>query len=168
MRGIEAVLLLGFIGLVGVGIWNARQWMPVRGTQAAYSAPATAAPSSASKTAEAPKKTAAKKAQPRVQRDLEVAIQDPAPAALVAPAESPKPKKPEAIVALVVPSRNDLRPGATGAQVRSKFGDPTARVTETRDGRVVEQYYYFNRDCTQVTMATLKGGVIVSSESTVP
>ena len=31
MRGIEAFLMLGFIGLVGIGVWNARQWLPDAG-----------------------------------------------------------------------------------------------------------------------------------------
>jgi hypothetical protein len=168
MRGIEAVLLLGFMGLVGVGIWNARQWMPVRGTQAAYYAPTNAAPPNGGKTADAAsRKTAAKKAQPRVKRELDEVIQASA-TNVVVPADFPKPKAAETLVASVVPTRSDLRPGATGAQIRSQFGNPTARVTETRDGHVVEQYFYFNHDCTQVTMATLKGGVIVSTESTVP
>ncbi len=168
MRGIEAVLLLGFIGLVGVGIWNAREWMPLRGTQAAYYAPTNAASPNASKTANAPsKKTAAKKSQPRVKRDFDEVIPTSATNA-VAITDAPKPKAAETLMASVVPTRNDLRPGATGAQVRSQFGNPTARVTETRDGHVVEQYFYFNHDCTQVTMATLKGGIVVSTESTVP
>ncbi len=175
MRGIEAILLLGFIGLVGVGIWNARQWMPLRGTQAAYSAPANAAPPADSKTADAHgAKTAAKKTQPRVKRDLDQATQAPATSDQASAtnnavlADPPKPKAAETLVATVVPTRNDLPAGATGVQIRSQFGDPTARVTESRDGRLVEQYYYFNRDRTQVTVATLKGGVIVSAASNLP
>jgi hypothetical protein len=177
MRGIEAVLLVGFLGLVGVGIWNARQWLPVRGTQAAYSTPTNATPPADSKTADVPggKKTA-KKSQPRVKRDLDndKIIQAPATSDQasathdVVLADPPKPKGAETFVASVVPTRNDLPAGVTGVQIRSQFGDPTARVTESRDGRLVEQYYYFNRDRTQVTVATLKSGVIVSAASTVP
>jgi hypothetical protein len=168
MRGIEAVLLLGFIGLVGVGIWNARQWLPLRGTQAAYSAPINAAPP-----APLSEKTAAKKIHPRVKRDFDRTVQASATsdqASLTnegALADPPKPQTTETLVVSVLPTRNDLHPGVTGAQIRSQFGDPTARVTKTTDGHIEEQYYYFNHDRTQVTMATLKGGVIISTESSV-
>src|SRR3984957_13844134 len=42
MRAIGALLMLGLIGLVGIGVWNARQWLPVRDTVAANSAPTVA------------------------------------------------------------------------------------------------------------------------------
>jgi hypothetical protein len=166
MRGIEAVLLAGFIGLVVIGIRNAREWLPLRGTQAAYSAPIYSTPPTHSK-AESQEKTAAKKTQPRVKRDLDRAIEVSATNNVVI-TDAPKPKATEALVLSVVPTRNDLHAGATGVQIRSQFGDPTARVTESRDGGIVEQYYYFNHDRTQVTVATLKAGVIVSAASTLP
>ena len=34
---IGAFLMLGFIGLVGFGVWNARQWLPLRDTHAVNS-----------------------------------------------------------------------------------------------------------------------------------
>jgi hypothetical protein len=173
MRGIEAILLLGFLGLVGIGIWNAREWLPLRGTQAAYSAPVKATPPAEAKMGPAGK-TAAKKSQPRVRRSFDTATDASAAddqrsaTGYVGLADLPKPHAAETLLASVVPTRNDLPTGATGVQIRSRFGDPTARVTETRDGHLVEQYYYFNRDRTQVTVATLKSGVLVSAASTVP
>jgi hypothetical protein len=64
------------------------------------------------------------------------------------------------------PKRKDLPVGITGAQVRDQYGEPTARITEVRGGRLFEHYYYFNSDRTQLTKATLESGVIVSAEST--
>ena len=164
MRGIEAALLAGFIGLVVIGIRNAREWLPLRGTQAAYSAPIYSTPPTPRKV-EPREKTAVKK--PRVRRDLDASIEASAISNVVI-TDAPKPKATEALVASAVPTRSDLHTGATGAQIRSQFGDPTARITESKDGRIVEQYYYFNHDRTQVTVATLKAGVIVSAASTLP
>jgi len=173
MRGIEALLLAGFIGLIGIGIWNARQWLPLRATQAAHSAPITSATTAASK----PSALAGRKTEPkgtRVGIKPEHVRADQASASDVASgndvvlADPSKPKTTEALVSWVVPTRKDLPVGATGVQIRSRFGDPTALVTETSDGRIVEQYYYFNRDRTQVTVATLRAGIIVSTKSTLP
>jgi len=172
MRGIEAILLVGFVGLVGTGIWNAREWLPVRGTLAAYSAPIIATPRADGKTGLVGKRVA-KKAQPRVRRALDSATEASAAGDLgsatgyVVLADPPKPKAADALLS-VVPTRNDLPAGATAAQIQSRFGVPTARVTATRDGHLVEQYYYFNGERTQVTVATLKSGVIVSAASTLP
>jgi hypothetical protein len=165
MRGMEAILLVGFAGLVGTGIWNAREWLPLRGTLAAYSAPSNTTPRADGKTGPGGK-MAAKRAQPRVRPTLDTATEASATGYVVL-ADPPKPKAADAIPS-VVPTRNDLPAGTTGDQIRSRFGDPTARITESRDGHLVEQYYYFNRDRTQVTVATLKSGVIVSASSTLP
>jgi hypothetical protein len=172
MRGMEAVLLVGFAGLVGTGMWNAREWLPLRGTLAAYSTPINPTPRTNDKTGSGGK-IAAKKVQPRERPSLDSATKASAAGDLasatghVVLADPPKPRAADALLP-VIPTRNDLPAGATGAQIRSQFGDPTARITESRDGHLVEQYYYFNRDRTQVTVATLKSGVIVSSSSTIP
>jgi hypothetical protein len=49
-------------------------------------------------------------------------------------------------------------------KIVTKHGQATARVTEMHTGRLFEHYYYFNNDRTQLTVATLKGGIIVSAE----
>jgi hypothetical protein len=64
------------------------------------------------------------------------------------------------------PFRTDFPRGATGVQIRARYGEPTARTTEIIDGHLLERYYYFNNDRTQLTMATLENGVIVSAAST--
>jgi hypothetical protein len=186
MRGIQAILLVGFIGLVGALIWNARQWLPLRGAQAVSSAP-----SAASKMAEGlagktePKKTGARNeweldsADPKVpfkELPLFCGGGEEAAAALCcqiacSPAEGKtdaQPRATEAPGAPLFPTLNDLPAGATDVQIRARFGEPAARVTETRDGRVFERYYYFNRDHTRLTVAILKAGVVVSAESQLP
>jgi hypothetical protein len=54
--------------------------------------------------------------------------------------------------------------GATGAQLRSSFGDPMLQTALTRNGRLVQRYYYFNDDQTQFTVATLENGRVVAAE----
>jgi hypothetical protein len=200
MRGMDAFLLLGLIGLVGIGVWNERQWLPT--LNAANTTPAastTAAGAVGEKTQ--PKRTRARNKPGRVEADQAVAFQDlpafcgggeqgsaalccetacnhpPGDAdSLVSKSEAPVSSKPEvpvlpkseAPVSPVFPTRDDLPAGTTGVQIRARFGDPEARVTETKDGVVFERYYYYNRDHTQVTVARLKGGVIVSAENILP
>ncbi len=216
MRGIEAFLMLGFIGLVGIGVWNARQWLPTLNTHAANSAP-TAASTTAN---ELVGKTKAKSTRARnnrgpVNADQAVAFEDlpafcgggeqgsaalccetacgrapaeadssvPQPVApvsskpetpvsskpevpVLSKSEVPVLSKPEAPISPVFPTRDDLPAGATGVQIRARFGEPAARITETKDGLVFERYYYYNHDHTQVTVVRLKAGVIVSAENT--
>jgi hypothetical protein len=186
MRGIQATLLVGFIGLVGILIWNGRQWLPLRGTQAVSSSPTAASKlvgESSGKTD--PKKTGARNKREPDRADRAVPFKDlplfcggaeGASAALCcqidcSPAQgkaNAQPRAPVAPGAPLFPTRDDLPAGATSVQIRARFGEPTARATETRDGRVFERYYYFNRDHTQLTVATLKAGVIVSAENILP
>ena len=41
MRGIETMLLAAFAGLVGLGLWNARQWLPQWSPKVVNSVPRT-------------------------------------------------------------------------------------------------------------------------------
>jgi hypothetical protein len=189
MRAIEAFLMLGFIGLVGIGVWNAKEWLPTLNTHAANSAPTAASTTDSvlgGKTE--PKKARARNNRVLVGADRAVAFEDLPPfcgggelgsAALccqtacgrapgepdssVSKFEVPVPSKP---VSPVFPTRDDLPAGATGLQIRARFGEPAARITETKDGLIFERYYYYNRDHTQVTVARLKAGVVVWAETT--
>ena len=198
MRGMDAFLLLGLIGLVGIGVWNERQWLPA--LNAANTTPSVSStPTGVLVGKTEPKRTRARNKP----ADQAVAIEDlpafcgggdRASAALccqaacsdapdeadssVSKAETPvSPVSPVSSVSSVpsvpsvspvFPTRDDLPAGATGVQIRAQFGEPAARVTETKDGVVFERYYYYNRDHTQVTVARLKGGVIVSAENILP
>jgi hypothetical protein len=219
IKQIEVLVAMGaLLGLVGIGVWNARQWLPLRNTQAANST-STAASRIRSvlggKTE--PDRTQARNKQGLDEADQAVEFKDLpefcgggelASAALCcqtacsrAPGEAdssasitdavvswvfPIPddlpagatrnkrglddagSKTDAVVSPVFPTPDDLPAGATGVQIRAQFGEPTARVIETRDGGVFELYYYFNPDRTQLTVVRLKAGVIVSAENTVP
>jgi hypothetical protein len=177
MRGVGAFLIIGFVGLIVIGVWNVRQWLPLPGTRALSSVP-----TATSKTAEVvsgktePKGTRArdKRALDRGTVTLDKADQESA-ISDIARADLPTPKVDAPVLktdvlesAPMFPTRKDLPAGATGVQIRAQFGEPTARVIEVHNGRVFEQYYYLDREHSQLTVATLNAGVIVSTESTLP
>lgn len=160
MRGIEALLLAAFAGLVGVGLWNARHWLPEWNLKTVNSAPADA-----SRIGNAPGKPEANKpgnGKHGLVRNGRLAEKSDAapgsPAVSETTVDVPRWLPP-------FPTRADLPIGASGAHIRSKYGEPTARVTETRAGQLVERYYYLNADRTQLTVATLEGGLVTHTES---
>ncbi len=160
MRGIEALLLAGFIGLIGIGIWNVRQYLPELGPKAVNYASTDTNDSSGRLDGKG-----GKAAGLRGKRGRGSGVQGSARGDIAfgsfpiseTEVDVPMPK---------FPIGADFRRGATGAQIRAQYGEPTARTTEMRGGHVFEHYYYFNADRTELTMATLENGVIVSAEST--
>ena len=157
MRGIEVLLLAGFIGLIGVSVWNARQWLPDWGPKAVIFAPNSMSGPPGAK-ADKPAHSRGRRGFGSGDREStrgDVAFNGLPVSETVVDVPMPK-----------FPTRTDFPSGATGAQIRAQYGEPTARTTEMRGGHVVEHYYYFNSDRSQLTMATLDNGVIVSAEST--
>lgn len=153
MRRMEVLIIAGLLGLVAVGVWNARRWLPD------WASPQPAAVASASAAAKADPKlteTSAKRTRDKAGRssvisnfkigDLPVSKTE---------VDVPMPGSP-------FPTRNDLTVGAAGVQILAKYGEPTARVTTMQAGRLFERYYYVNSDRTQLTVATLERGVVVS------
>ena len=68
-------------------------------------------------------------------------------------------------VDLPFPTEELLRKGSTTAEIRAEYGAPTLDITGTRNGRVLERYYYVNRDQTRLTVANLENGLLTSVES---
>src|SRR5690349_13950287 len=138
MRGIEALLLAGFIGLIGVGVWNARQWLPQWAAKTANYAPSD-------KTGGPPGGKEDQVAHVRGKRGFnsgrgdsmksDLAFNGYPTSATQVDVQMPK-----------FPVRADFPRGATGVQIRSQYGEPTARTTEVHDGHLLEHYYYFNND----------------------
>jgi hypothetical protein len=155
MRGIEAMLLAGFVGLVGLGLWNFRQWLPRWSPKVVNSAPANAG-----------------KAVAKVGDKLEANKQHAGKRGLMGDAGSSGTSdfaRSETRVDVpwppVFPTGADLPVGTSGVRILAKYGEPTARVTEMHAGQLVERYYYFSNDRTQLTVATLEGGVITGAEA---
>ena len=155
MKGMEVLIVAGLLGLVAVAVWNARRWMP---EWAAPSTPAvahdavSAKPEPGAKPIEASsKRKGAKTGRSSLVSDFKIGDL-PASKTEV---DVPMPGSP-------FPTRTDLPIGATGVQIRAKYGEPTARVSAMQAGRLVERYFYINSDRTQLTVATLERGVVVS------
>jgi hypothetical protein len=150
----EVLIMAGLLGLVAVGVWNARRWLP---DWAPSSKPAAVA--SATPAAKADPKLAAASGKRKLDKagrssvisnfkigDLPVSRTE---------VDVPMPGSP-------FPTRNDLPLGTPGVQIIAKYGEPTARVTAMQGGRLFERYYYLSSDRTKLTMATLERGVVVS------
>jgi hypothetical protein len=149
----EVVIIAGLLGLVAVGVWNARRWLP-EWVPSRPAAVASATP--AAKVDTKLDRASGKRKVDRAGRSSVVSnfsIGDlPGSKTEV---DVPMPGSP-------FPTRNDLHVGATGAQILAQYGEPTARVTAMQNGRLVERYFYVNSDRTQITVATLERGVVVS------
>jgi hypothetical protein len=154
MRGIEAMFLATFAGLVGLGIWNTRPWLPRWSPKVVNSVPANA-DKAVTKLSD---KLAAKKRHAggvmgngRFSGTSDIPLSE---TRVDVPFGPP-----------VFPTRTDLPVGSSGVGIRAKYGEPTARVTEMHAGQLLERYYYFNSDRTQMTVATLEGGIITGAEA---
>jgi hypothetical protein len=160
MRGAEALLIAAFIGLVGMGVWNVRQWLPdwaFGEVRYVPTDPSKLATGLADKEGAKTSRIRGKRGD-RSGRDTSDIPIDRLPVSTT-------------IVDVPVsgfPTGKDLPVGTSSNQIRSQYGEPTASVTATRGGRVFEYYYYFNKDRTKLTKATLESGVIVSAETTLP
>lgn len=161
MRGIEVLLLTGFIGLIAIGVWNARDWLPEWIPRAVYSAPleTTKLPSAFSVKPNTGSTRVRSKHAAGIGRSF---------AGEMGPGEFPISQTEVDVPITTFPSEKDLAIGSSSVQIRAQYGEPTARVTEVRGGHVLEHYYYFNRDRTQMTKATLENGRVVAAESTLP
>ncbi len=153
MRGIEALLLAAFLGLIGLAVWNGHQWFPhwsgastVRVNPAAANRVAGESEKSVAKTKATGKRSFWRGLTdpnlPVLKTEVDIAAWHPA-----------------------FPTVADLPVGASATQIRTKYGEPTARITGLQTGHLVEQYYYFNPDRTRLTVAKLDSGVVVSAQS---
>jgi hypothetical protein len=151
MRGMEVLILAGLLGLVAVGVWNARRWLPDWASPAP-AAVATATPGGKSDptVAAASTKKVRKSGHSSVLSNFTIGDLPASKTEVDVPIGSP------------FPTRNDLPIGATGAQILAKYGEPTARVTAMQNGRLVERFFYINSDRTRLTVATLERGVVVA------
>lgn len=160
MRGTEALLVAAFLGVIAIGAWNARQWLPEWGPNARDSARIATGRIAADSPGKADTKTSRTRGKPRTRAAQGFGTSDIALEGLAG-------SKTEIYVSsLGFPTGKDLQVGTSGVQIRAQYGEPTVRVTEMRGGHVVEHYYYFNSDHTRLTTATLESGVIVSAAST--
>ncbi len=158
MRGIEAMLLAAFAGLVGLAFWNARQWLPQWSPKVVNSVPANGG-NAVRKVSD--KSVAKKQHAGRHGIAGDASGTSDLAAGYITPSKT--------IVQVSswpgFPTRADLPVGASGVGIRAKYGEPTARVTEMHAGQLLERYYYFNSDRTQLIVATLQAGIITGADA---
>jgi hypothetical protein len=165
MKGMESVLLAAVVGLLGLGAWQARNWLPNLRTAASSltssmsksSAGKSAAPTNG-KTADAAEAAKAKRSHANR-------------ASAVDSLKTTESTKPENFTVVPVewhrqfPKVPDLVAGTTRTELSNKYGAPLLKVALRRDGALVEQYYYSTGDFTHFTVATLHNGTVVGAES---
>jgi hypothetical protein len=156
MRGIEVMLLAAFAGLVGLGLWNARQWLPEWHPKTVSSVPANVG------------KPVEKVAGKRGVNSLHAGKRGMRGDARFSGTSDITRSETRVEVPYwlpAFPTQADLPVGVSGVHIRAKYGEPAARVTEMHAGQLLERYYYFNSEHTQMTVATLQGGIITGTEA---
>jgi hypothetical protein len=146
MRGAESLLLIAFLGLISLGLWNARDWLrsPHFGSSSATTTnPIAAVPTKPTKALKSKKMRGG---HPGTFGESVTEVDVPVP----------EPRFPEP---------QDLKSGMTAEQIVGAFGEPTARVTRPEPGDISERLYYVRRDHTRATVANLQSGVLVSAET---
>ncbi len=164
MKGMESVLLAAVVGLLGLGAWQARNWLPNLRTAASSLTSSMSKSSAGKSTVPTSGKTtdaaATKAKRPHGSRP-------PSGSSLNA-ADLTKPGN-ATIVPVEwhtrFPNVPDLVAGTTRTELSNKYGAPLLKVALRRDGALVEQYYYSTGDFTRFTVATLHNGTVVGAES---
>jgi len=63
------------------------------------------------------------------------------------------------------PTPETLKSGATATDIVARFGPPSFDVAGTRDGRVLETYYYVSHDRSRMTVINLQNGLLTGIDS---
>lgn len=148
MRAVESLMMALALAVLGVGVWAVHKWVPRSGLsifRPASSEKIKVAERPVSKPTPVPRKQTTR-------HPLDVAL--PLGAIEVdVPAGYP------------FPGPGDLPRGTTRAQIKAKYGEPIARVSGVEEGRLFERYYFLHGDRTRITVATLRNGVVASTET---
>ena len=121
MRGAEALLIAAFIGLIGMGVWNVRQWLPDFGfgeTRYIPADPSKLATGLADKEGAKTSRARGKRGEKSGRDTSDISI-DRLPVSTT-------------VVDVPVsgfPTGKDLPVGTSSNQIRSQYGEPTASVT---------------------------------------
>jgi hypothetical protein len=63
------------------------------------------------------------------------------------------------------PTPDALKTGAPSKELLATYGEPDFHVAGTSEGRVIEKYYYFNRDGSKLTLINAENGLLTSASS---
>ena len=156
MRGLESLMLAALVALLGLGIWQGRNWFPGllhRTTAAPLSSTAKPAQEVHPKvTVKKSRLVHGKSAKPEFAAiDRLIAEQNSSTVVVV-----PLPGMPKA---------GSIKAGTSRTELRARYGDPTLDVAARRDGRLIERFYYLSEDQSQLTVATLQDGAVTHAET---
>lgn len=150
MRRIESVVLAVVVGLLSVGVWRAQPLLPVWSSHAEAARPAASVETSGVLWVKGT-------------RDPIRPLPSHRGIVLRGAIESGSTTVVPVPWAASIPRAGELMIGASTSELRRSFGDPMLETALLRDGRLIQRYYYFNKDQTQFTMATLENGRVVSA-----
>ena len=156
MRGVESLMLAGLVGLLGLGVWQGRHWLP---NLLPTGTPSLSAPGVNAKAPAGVKSSTKIPAHlPRKLAKLDAATMD----RLLAESSS------TTTVVVPIPSLPgpaSIKAGTTRTELRARYGDPTLDISARKNGQLVERFYYLSSDETQLTVATLLDGNVASIET---
>jgi hypothetical protein len=157
MRRPEKLIVAALLGLFGVLIWQAPQWLkiPVLAANSAETLPVSPAVKKDATDGRGSRKSSRRSAPSLTTID---------PPELTFPPDlrlGTTTLKP----AFQVPDSEKMEIGATRSQLRERYGVPTLAVQAVHDGSLVENYYYVKPDRTKLVIATLRNGKLVSAET---
>lgn len=156
MRRPETLLVVAFVGLFAVVMWQGPHWFQGQTIQAAPAIPVVFGRQVA-KAAKPDHGSVAKNSGRRYA--LPVTDEPEAfPPALDSATKHAKPL-------LAVPDAEKLPIGTTRSELREHYAVPTFTVEAVRDGSFVERYYYVKPDRDNMVVATLLDGKLVSAET---
>jgi hypothetical protein len=149
MRAVEFLMMALAVAVLGLGVWAVHRWIPRSGLS--IFRPAN------SETAKVAAPPASKPTPPTHKRTTHTEHDLAVPLGVI---------EVDVPVGFPFPTPADLPVGATRAQILAKYGEPTVRVSGVEDGRLFERWYFIHHDRTQITIATLRNGVVARTEST--
>jgi hypothetical protein len=157
MRGLESVLLIATVGLVGVAAWQWGYWFPGQTPQFAYAARSTVLPADSKEA----------KGVHHVAKNSGRHSAIPETVGAPEPSLSPdlNPAKKAVVPPPGVPDSETLAVDTTRSELRERYGVPALAVESVRDGSLVERYYYVKPDHANMVVATLRNGKVVSAQT---
>jgi len=157
---VEILLIAASIGLIGLMIWHWQRWLPGQTPQATSSL-TPPIDTIASKKAKAGNGGRSK----IFDRSSAVSRTKELPGDSFSP--DPIPVSAAVKPVLDIPDSKKMEIGATRSALQTRYGAPTVVVSSVRDGRLVELYYYVRPDRTNMVVATLREGKLVSAQDTI-
>lgn len=156
MRKLGLLMLVASLALIGIAVQQGSNWFKVPTFQDTSAAALPATPAAAKK----PKAVHSATAR---NSPLRPAV----PATTNVPPIPPDPGSTTAIVKpqLPIPDSEKMEIGSTRSEIRERYGVPTLSVSSVRDGSLVEHYYYVKPDRTNLVVATLREGRLVSAQT---